>query len=452
MSSSTGQSGLPIVQSCAAGIDIGSRFHVVAVPPEMSNEPVQTFEAFTSELHRLADWLVEIGIQTVAMESTGVYWVPLFEILENRGLQVVLVNAREVRAVPGRKTDVNDAQWLQRLHACGLLHASFRPTREIAALRTYLRLRERHLDYAAAHIQHMQQSLTYMNLHLQHVVSDITGATGMKIIRAIVAGEHDPAQLAQLRDVRCHSSLEVIEASLSGNYQPEHLFSLTQSLALYDVYQARVVECDAEIERSLSHLNQEKPHPTVPLPKPRGQTRQPNALNFDVRTALYQLTGTDLTQIHGIGPYLALRLISECGTDLSRWPTAKHFTSWLRLAPGNKKSGGKILSAHTGKTTNRVTVALRLAAVTVGRTQTALGAFYRRLAARIGKAKAVTATARKIAVLFYQTVRYGMAYTDPGVQQYEQAYRRRVLKNLQRRAEELGFTLQPTTTLSEGVS
>lgn len=444
MSDQSKRTGLPIVQEYAAGIDIGSRFHVVAVPPEMSSESVQTFQAFTSDLHRMADWLIELGIKTVAMESTGVYWVPVFEILEDRGLHVILVNAREVRTVPGRKTDVNDAQWLQRLHACGLLRASFRPGRDIAALRAYLRLRERHLDYAAAHIQHMQKALTFMNMQLQNVVSDITGATGMKIIRAIVAGERDPAKLAQLRDVRCHASLETIEASLRGNDQPEHIFALTQALALYDFYQARIDECDKEIERALAELNKEKSLPEQPLPKIRRQTRQPNAVNFDVRASLYQLIGADLTQIHGIGPYLALRLISECGTDLSRWPTAKHFTSWLRLSPGNKKSGGKVLSAHTGKTTNRVTAHLRLAAVTVGRTNTALGAFYRRLAARIGKSKAVTATARKIAVLFYNAVRYGMSYVDPGADRYEKEYRERVVKNLHRKAAEFGFTLQPT--------
>jgi transposase len=444
MSNQSKRAGLPIVQEYAAGIDIGSRFHVVAVPPEMSSESVQTFQAFTSDLHRMADWLIETGIKTVAMESTGVYWVPVFEILEERGLNVILVNAREARTVPGRKTDVNDAQWLQRLHACGLLRASFRPGREIAALRAYLRLRERHLDYAAAHIQHMQKALTFMNMQLQNVVSDITGATGMKIIRAIVAGERDPAKLAQLRDVRCHASIETIEASLRGNDQPEHVFALTQALALYDFYQARIEECDIEIERALAALNKEKSIPEEPLPKISRQTRQPNAVNFDVRASLYQLIGADLTQIHGIGPYLALRLISECGIDLSRWPTAKHFTSWLRLSPGSKKSGGKILSAHTGKTTNRVTAHLRLAAVTVGRTNTALGAFYRRLAARIGKSKAVTATARKIAVLFYNAVRYGMSYVDPGADRYEKEYRERVVKNLHRKAAEFGFTLQPT--------
>lgn len=440
--------GMPILNNKAAAIDIGSRFHVVAVPPDWCDEPVQTFPAFTADLERLADWLVSLGIRTVAMESTGVYWIPVYEILEDRGMEVVVANARESRRVPGRKSDVNDAQWLQRLHACGLLRASFRPGRTIAALRSYLRLRERHLDYAAAHIQHLQKALTFMNLQRHHVVTDITGATGMRIIRAIVGGERDPCVLATMRDRHCKSSIQTIRAALVGNYQPEHVFALQQALALYDFYQERVRECDARIECSLATLTADATAPQTPLGKPRHRTRQPNALNFDVRAALYPLAGTDLTQIHGIGPYLALRLIAECGTDLSRWPTAKHFTSWLTLAPGCKVSGGKVLSSHTRKTTNRVAAHLRLAAVTVGRTNTALGAFYRRLAARIGKAKAVTATARKIAVLFYNAMRFGMNYADPGADHYEQQYRERVIKQLHRRAAEFGFSLQPTQCVS----
>ena len=315
-------------------------------------------------------------------------------------------------------------------------------------MRVYLRLRERLIDYTAAHIQHMQKALTYMNLQLHHVVSDVTGVTGMNIIRAIVGGQRDPHELAKMRDVRCKASIETIRAALVGNYQLEHVFALTQALALYDFYQARIDECDGQIESSLAVLNVDKMSPEVPMPKPRHRTKQPNEVNFDVRAVLYQLTGQDLTQIHGIGPYLALRLIAECGTDLSKWRTAKHFTSWLTLSPGCKISGGKVLSAHTKKTTNRITAHLRLAAVTVGRTNTALGAFYRRLAARIGKAKAVTATARKIAVLFYNAMRFGMDYWDPGADHYEKQYRERVVKQLHRRAGEFGFTLQAL----EGVS
>lgn len=449
MSSHKGKTaGLPVIHERAAGVDIGSRFHVVAVAAELCDEPVQTFAAFTRDLQRMADWLVAIGVKTVAMESTGVYWVPVYEVLEGHGIEVILANARETRAVPGRKTDVIDAQWLQRLHACGLLRASFRPGRDIAALRVYLRLRERHLDYAAAHIQHMQKALTLMNLQLHHVVADVTGVTGMKIIRAIVKGERDPHELAQMRDPRCKASLDTVRAALVGNYQPEHLFTLSQALALYDFYQTRVDECDVQIEAVLAALVADKECPSVPLPKARHRTTQPNAVSFDVRPVLYQLAGVDLTQIHGIGPYLALRLIGECGTDLSRWRSAKHFTSWLTLSPGSKISGGKVLSAHTRKTTNRVAAHLRLAAVTVGRTNTALGAFYRRLSARIGKAKAVTATARKIAVLFYNAMRFGIDYQDPGASHYEQKYRDRVIKQLHRKAAEFGFTLQETVGVS----
>ena len=449
MSSRKGSAtGLPVIYDRAAGVDIGSRFHVVAVGADLCEEPVQTFQAFTSDLQRMADWLVATGIKTVAMESTGVYWVPVYEVLESRGLEVVLANAREARAVPGRKSDVNDAQWLQRLHACGLLRASYRPGPDIAALRIYLRLRERHLDYAAAHIQHMQKALTFMNLQLHHVVADVTGVTGMKIIRAIVNGQRDPQVLAQMRDVRCRASTETVCAALVGNYRSEHVFALAQALALYDFYQARVDECDAKIEEVLATLTTEKACPSTPLPKARHRTVQPNAVNFDVRPVLYQLAGVDLTQIHGIGPYLALRLIGECGTDLSRWRTAKHFTSWLTLSPGCKISGGKVLSAHTRKTNNRLVAHLRLAAVTVGRTNTALGAFYRRLSARIGKAKAVTATARKIAILFYNAMRFGMDYQDPGATHYEQKYRERVIKQLHRRAAEFGFVLQENVGVS----
>jgi len=444
MSKSGKSIGLPIVNARAAGIDIGSRIQVAAVPPELSDDPVQTFQSFTADIERMANWLISVGITTVAMESTGVYWIPVYEILEDHGLTVVLANARDCKAVPGRKSDVNDAQWIQRLHACGLLRASFHPARDIAALRAYMRIRDRHLEYAAAHLQHMQKALTLMNLQLHHVLSDISGVTGLKIIRAIVSGERDPDVLASMRDVRCHESIQTIRASLVGNYQPEHVFALSQAVALFDVYQARIADCDRQIENSLQLLNADRPEPEALLPPPRTKTKQANAPKFDVRSMLYQLTGTDLTLIHGIGPSIALSLVAECGTDLSKWPTEKHFTSWLCLSPGCKISGGKVLSSHTRKSSSRLASQLRLVAVNVGRTETALGAFYRRLAARIGKAKAVTATARKIAILFYRTMRFGMQYVDPGVDQYEQRYRERVVKQLQRRAAHFGFSLQPT--------
>ena len=290
----------------------------------------------------------------------------------------------------------------------------------------------------------MQKALTFMNLQLHHVVSDVTGVTGLKIVRAIVAGERDAAVLAAMRDVRCKATAEVLEGSLQGNYQPEHVFALRQAVELYDFYQREIEQCDRQIEVVLADLADHAKVPAAPLPAPRHKTKQPNAVDFDTRPLLHQITGVDLTQIHGVGPYLALRLVSECGTDLSRWPSVKHFTSWLSLAPGCKISGGKVLSARTRKTKNPVAAHLRLAAVTVGRTSTALGAFYRRLAARIGKAKAVTATARKIAVLFYNTMRFGAAYKDPGADYYEAAYRERVVKQLHRRAADFGFRLEAT--------
>lgn len=431
---------LPVVHRSAAGIDVGSTFHVVAVPPDR-DDPVRSFQSFTGDLHRLADWLHECGVTTIAMESTGVYWIPVFEILEARGFEVLLVNARDAKNVPGRKTDVNDAQWIQQLHTFGLLRASFRPREELAALRAYLRHRDRLVEYAASHIQHMQKAMMQMNVQLHHVVSDITGVTGLRIIRAIVDGVEDPEELASFRDRRCKSSLETIRQALTGNYRPEHVFALKQALELYDTYQAKIESCDEEIEKALTAQALGLEPPSEPLPKVRTKRRQKNEPGFDVRSALYQFLGTDLTQIHGLGPYSVLRLIGECGDDMSKWPTSKHFTSWLSLAPGNKISGGKILSSRSCRSTNRAAHLFRIAAVSVGRTQTALGAFYRRLAARVGKSKAVTATARKLAVLFYNALRYGIEYQDAGADYYEEQYRQRVLRNLRRRAQTLGFEL-----------
>jgi transposase len=423
----------------AAGVDVGATFHVVAVPADLDVEPVRSFRSFTGDLNRLADWLVGLGITTVAMESTGIYWVPVFEILEARGLEVVLVNARDAKNVPGRKTDVNDAQWIQQLHTYGLLRASFRPRTAIVALRAYLRHRERLVEYAASHVQHMQKALMQMNLQLHHVVSDVTGVTGMRILRAIVGGEHDAEVLVTFRDVRCKSSVDTIREALTGNYRPEHVFALRQAIELYDFYQAKLQDCDAEIERSLRALPKEDATSSPPLA--RSRKVQKNDPPFEVRPLLHALLGVDLTQINGIGPYSALRIVAECGTDMSRWRTAKHFTSWLTLAPGSKISGGKVISSRTRRSANRAAVLLRLAASSVGRTNTALGAFFRRLAVRAGKAKAVTATARKLAVLLYNTLRHGMTYVDPGADYYEERYRKRTVENLRRRAHTLGFSL-----------
>ena len=430
----------------AAAIDIGSRMHVAAVPTDRDPEPVRAFGTCTGDLHQLADWFERCGVRTIAMESTGVYWIAAYELLEQRGFEVVLVNARDAKHVPGRKTDISDAQWLRRLHEYGLLRASFKPKGELAALRAYLRQRERLLDYSASHIQHMQKALMQMNVQLHHVVTDVTGETGMRIIRAVVAGERDPAVLATHRDRRCHASEAEIAAALAGNWREEHVFALGQALELYDAYHAKVVACDLRIEAVLRRLRDVAAKPVGRLPPARHRDKTANAPAFDARAALHAVLGVDLTQIHGLGPSLALKLIGECGTNLSAWPNAKHFTSWLCLAPANKISGGKVLSTRTRRSGSRAAALLRLAAVTVGRTQTALGAFYRRLSARVGKAKAVTATARKIATLFYNTLRHGIDYADPGASYYEDRYRARVLANLRRRAKSLGYTLHEMPT------
>ena len=441
---------MPMVHPNAAAIDVGSTLLMAAVRADRTSEPVRSFGTFTTDLHRLAAWFAECGVETVAMESTSVYWIPIYELLDARGFTVFLVNARDAKHVPGRKTDVSDAQWLQRLHSYGLLRASFRPKGHFIALRAYVRQRERLLEYAASHIQHMQKALTEMNLQLHHVVADITGATGLRIIRAILSGEHDPKALARLRDYRCHSSTKTIEKALTGNYRAEHLFALEQALALYDVYHEKVSACDIRIEAVLKELSIGRGHKCDALPSSRRRTDQVNGLAFDARSALFALLGKDITRVDGFGPYLALKLVAECGDDLLAWPSAKHFTSWLGLAPNNKISGGRVLSSRTRRTGSRAAALLRLAAVTVGRTDTALGAFYRRLSARIGKAKAVTATARKIAALFYNAVRHGMEYVDPGASFYDTRYRQRVVENLLRRAKTFGFVLQPIEAASGG--
>jgi transposase len=448
-------SGMATVHPNAAAIDIGATMHMAAVGADRTSDPVRSFGTFTGDLLRLADWFAECGVKTVVMESTSVYWIPIFELLDERGFEVFLVNARDAKHVPGRKTDVSDAQWLQRLHSYGLLRASFRPKGEIAELRAYLRQRERLLDTAASQIQHMQKAMTEMNLQLHHVVADITGATGMRMIRAIIGGERNPSVLASTRDKRCHSSVETIEKALTGHYRAEHLFVLEQAVALYDVYQQKVAACDIRIEsvlKALSSVRGRQERATADgsgSPKPH-RHRTANEPAFDVGHSLHTLLGKDLTQIDGIGPYLALKLVSECGDDLSAWPSAKHFTSWLSLAPNNKISGGKVLSSRTKRSGSRVASLLRLAAVSVGRTETALGAFYRRLSSRVGKSKAVTATARKIAVLFYNAMQRGMDYVDPGASYYETRYRERVLKNLHRRAKALGYVLQAADMQTAG--
>jgi transposase len=439
----------------AAGIDCGSEMHYVAVPADRDPEPVRCFRTFTADLQRLADWLVACGIKTVAMEATGVYWIPVYEILEARGLEVLLVNARHVKSVPGRKSDVTDCEWLRELHSVGLLRGSFRPAAEIAALRSYLRHRETLIQSATTTINRMQKALVQMNLQLHVVISDITGATGLRILRDIVNGQTDPQHLAMHRDARCQASEAEIAAALTGHYRPEHLFVLRQNLELYDAFQRQIAACDTEIEGHLRTLAASTATREAPLPTARSRRRvRSNEPHFDVRTPLHRLTGADLSQIDGIGPYNALRLVSEIGTDMSRWPTERHFTSWTALAPHNKISGGRLLSSRTQPSANRTAAILRVAAMSLGRTQTALGAFYRRLAYRIGKAKAITATARKLAILVYRTLKGELVYQDPGAATYDARHRESVVRRLRQRAAALGFSLVNGRTgeILEGVS
>jgi transposase len=431
----------------AAGIDCGSAEHFVAVPPDRDTTAVRSFPTFTADLYRLADWLTACRVTHVAMEATGVYWIPIFEMLDARGFQVILVNARHVKNLPGRKSDVSDCEWLRDLHILGLLRGSFRPADGIVALRGYLRHRATLIESAGSLVQRMQKALVQMNLQLALVVSDITGVTGLRILRDIVAGHRDPHQLAAHRDYRCRASHTEIVAALTGHYRAEHVFMLQQNLELFDAYQRQLTACDVAIEAHLAQLATTTAPPASPLPTPRRRHKpRENEPRFDLRTPLHQLTGIDLSQIDGIGPYNALRLLSEIGTDMTRWPTDKHFTSWLTLAPNNKISGGRFLSSRTQPSANRAAAILRLAAMNLGRTQTALGAFYRRLAFRVGKAKAITATARKLAILIYRTLKEGLVYADPGADTYDAQHRTHVLRRLRQRAANLGFDLVNRTT------
>lgn len=425
----------------AAGIDIGSKSHFVAVPVGSDGEPVREFECFTADLHRLADWLISCSVTTVAMESTGTYWIPVFEILESRGLEVKLVNARHVKNVPGRKTDVLDCQWLLQLHTYGLLEGAFRPVEQICALRAYIRHRMNQVRYSSVHIQHMQKALTQMNLLLHNVVSDITGVTGMRIIKAILDGERDTQVLATMRDKRCKNSVATIAKSLQGNYRPEHLFSLKQAVETFEFYQSQIADCDREIETLLAKFNSVTDDKRPTHPEDSAASKKQSASIFNLKNELYRVTGVDLTRIDGIDSTTALKVISETGVDMSRWKSEKHFASWLGLSPGSKISGGKRLSGKTKPVVNRAAMALRMAASSLYRSSCALGAYYRRMKARLGGPKAITATAHKLARLVYSMLKNGTEYTDIGQEYYEQNYKSRVLKNLKKRAQQLGYEL-----------
>jgi len=431
----------------AAGIDIGAEELYVAVPPDRDEENVRSFPTFTADLQSLADWLKACRIETVAMESTGVYWIPLYEILEERGFQVCLVNARHLKNVSGRKTDVLDCQWIQQLHTYGLLSPSFRPPEQIVAIRSLVRHREMLVQYRSAHIQHMQKALTQMNLRLTSVLSDITGVTGLKIIRAIVTGEHNPKVLARFREPGCKKSEIEITKSLEGHYKRELLFTLKQALELYDFYDRQLQQCDVELEALYQAFDTPK-DPGTPPPASRHTKPRKNQAHFDLALALYRMTGVDLTQIDGLDAMTVQKVLSEIGTDMHKWPTEKHFASWLHLCPNNKITGGKIIHAGVQPTQNRVSTALRVAAASLTRSDSALGAYYRRMRARHGAPSAITATAHKLARIIYFMLKERKPYHDFGADYYEQLYRTRVLRNLNRQAVKLGFRLEPAFSVT----
>ena len=389
------------IKENAAGIDLGGGEHWVCVPGDRAEKNVRRFGCFTPDLIAMSDWLIECRIDTVAMEATGVYWIPVFQMLEAKGLEVKLVNAHHVKTVPGRKTDVKDCQWLQQLHTYGLLSGSFRPEAQVCVLRSYIRQRDTLIKSAGTHVQRMQKALIQMNLHLHQVISDLSGLTGMKIIKAIVTGERDPKVLAALKDSRIKSSAAEIAKALTGDYRQEHLFVLRQELLLYEVYKQEIAAIDAEIEQCLTSFDP-KTLDEPPLPKKKRRKKPTaNHPNFDLHRYLYRLVGVDFTLIDGLDTLSVQTILSEVGLDSTRFPTVKHFTSWLGLCPGQKITGGRVKSSQTRKVVNRAAHAFRMAAFSLTQSRSALGAFYRRLRSRLGAPKAITATAHKLARMFY---------------------------------------------------
>jgi transposase len=444
----------PILEPNAAGIDIGAREIFVAVPPDRDENPVRMCATFTEDLERMADWLVACGITTVAMESTGVYWIPLYDILESRGLTACLVNARHMKNVPGRRTDWHECQWLQYLHSVGLLRGAFRPEAEVTALRTILRHRQELVQMSSQHVLHMHKALTQMNLQIHHVIDDITGVTGLAIVDAILAGQRDPAELAKLRNWRIKADPETIRQSLVGHWKAEHLFTLRQSLELYRIYQQQMGKCDQEIETLVGRFEPRVDPESKPLPadrkryrseKKRAQKSGRGETEFNLRTEAYKLFGVDVTQIPGVET-LALPLFGEVGRDMSKWPTADHFASWQGLCPDNDVSGGRILWQGTRRVHNRAGQMFRHAAYSLHHNLTPLGDYLRRMRSKLGPSAAITATAHKIAVIFYTLVKNQVEYDETLWATRDIHRKKRIEAKLKRQAWELGYRLIPMET------
>ena len=434
---------LEVMHPDAAGIDIGNEVHYAAVPSNRTSEPVRRFGCTTAELKVMADWLQQCGIGTVAMQSTGVYWIAVFDILEAAGLEVYLVNARETKNLPGRKSDVQESQWLMKLHTYGLLRNSFRPPQEIRTLRTYWRQGNDLIRAAGRHIQRMQKALTQMNIQLANVLSDISGKSGQAIIKAVLAGERDPHELAALCDARVQASEEEVAGSLEGTWQVDLLFVLQQEQEGYEFCQKQVAECDRHLQEYLHHRPDRSQGATLPEEKRKGRLKKKkgNCPRFDLRAELFRMVGTDLTLIDSIHVLTATTILSEAGWDMSKWETENHFVSWLRLCPDNRISGDKIIGKGRLPTNNRVTIALKMAASTLRTSQTYLGAQFRRLRTKLGAPVAIKAMAAKLARLVYRMLRYGMKFVDRGAEVYEAQHRKLQVNHLKWKAAKLGFQI-----------
>jgi transposase len=432
--------GLEVVHPKAAGIDVGNEEHYVAIPPSLDDDPVRRFDCFTEDLESMADWLVERGITTAVMQSTGVYWMALYDILEKRKINVFLVNARDTKNLPGRKTDVLECQWLLKLHVYGLLKNSFLPADQILTMRTYWRQRQQHIADASRCTQHIQKAFTQMNVQLANVLSDVCGFTGKSIIRAILKGERDPKELAKLRDPRVKVSQEVIAKSLHGNWREDLLFILKQEFESHQSFEEKIKECDARLYEHMQLMEERADRKSLGE-CPRSKRPRGNVPDFDLRDQLYRIAGVDLTAIDGVNVLTAQTIIAEVGYDMSRFAEEGNFVSWLNLAPNNRISGGKVIGRDRRKVVNRAGQALRQAASTLLRSQSYLGAQYRRLRAKLGSPKAVKAMAAKLARIIYRTLKFGQVYVDRGSEAYEQSYRQRQIKFLTKKAAELGLEI-----------
>jgi transposase len=440
-------SGIPVLNVNAAGLDIGANEIYVSVPLDRDEQPVRCFGTFTADLQALTAWLQQCRIQTAAMEATGVYWIPVYQILEAAGLEVCLVNPRYFQNVPGRRTDVSDCQWLQRLHSAGLLRGSFRPPQEICVLRSLTRHRDNLIQLASTHVLHMQKALDQMNIQLHHVLSDITGLSGLTILDAILAGERDPRRLAALRDGRVKASEDTIVQALTGDYRHEHLFTLKQSLAAWRHYQKLVAACDRQLEQQLKQLQSRLDENAAPLAPPKVRRKKffGNEPDFDLRKHLYRVFGVDLTAVPGISVLTAHTILSEIGPDISKFRSASAFASWLGLCPHNDISGGRILSTKTRRVKNRAALAFRMAANALFRSQTPLGDFFRRMRAKLGAPSAITAAAHKLARIVFHMLSTREAYSEDILKKKEEQFRARAEARLRAQAQALGYSVVPAT-------